>query len=191
VLRDAVRAQRPRTPTGAWGNDVDGFLMQAWQTSVAERMGVAEPGADPAFDPSSIVAVPGATMTQRIGQSSRPSSGNESKCDSTITYTPKGGITAISERLDDRMCPLPSGDCIDQMIASGAVPPGSLKGAHYMVAGAVQQAGGVTRVTVRIVRVETGEIVATAMADVNGTDAAAVQRAANEAMKKLPMPGNC
>jgi hypothetical protein len=215
-LRSELRA----TPTNssrdaAWIGDADAFLAQAWQSAVATALGIRTPGADPPFDPSSLVAVPGASLSQRLGQSGRPSPDSGAACDArdtsgtglgsdvaaamsqngdrtdltSVTLRNEGGIISISQRLDGHMCSLPSGTCLDQMIASGGVAPGTLKGAEYTLAGAVQQINGRTRVTLRIVDVETGVIVATGLGDADGTDGAAVTRATDAAMKQLKSRG--
>jgi hypothetical protein len=214
ALRDAVRSQPKAAARSAWPNDVDAFLAQAWETAVAQQMGRTASGADPPFDPAGIVAVPG-SESQRLGLSPRPSPDHDPKCEGTdssgtgwaddvaagmssngdhsdltnVTLANKGGIVTISERLDDKMCPLPSADCLNQMIGSGGVAPGSLAGAHYLVSGAVQQANGTTRVTLRIVDVATGEIVATGLGDATGTGDAAVRQATDQAMKQLKSHG--
>jgi hypothetical protein len=209
TLRDLLRQWRRGVPAaGRWPTDVDAFLTQAWQADVAVRMGVAMPGADPPFDPSGLVAVPGASMTQRLGQSSRPS-GPQPRCTGSdsadgvdgaiargisadginvgldqISTSTTNGLEQILIRTNNH-CPLPDAACTDEAIAQGRTPPGSLKGADNLIIGAVQQSGGVTRVTLRVVNVETGEIVATGLGDANGTGAAAVQQATSIAMRSV------
>lgn len=70
-------------------------------------------------------------------------------------------------------------------IANGNVPAGSQFVAQKMLLGVAQQAGGQTRVTVRIVDVQTGVVERSALADVNGTTYASIQQAAAAALQKL------
>lgn len=66
---------------------------------------------------------------------------------------------------------LPNRACLEERIASGEVEEGSLEGASHLLVGAVQTAGGTTRVTVRVVDSATGEVVATGRADATGPGA--------------------
>jgi hypothetical protein len=66
--------------------------------------------------------------------------------------------------------------------------PGSVQGAQLLVLGAVQAVDGGTRVTMRIVRLETSEILQASKGDAMGTaNKDAVQAAAEDALSGLEM----
>lgn len=205
-LREALAALQQEAPVKTtWRANVDGFLVQAWEASFAMGAGVAGVGADPPFDPSGVVAVPGSVTAQRLGMSPRPAGGGpQPHCrgqDSAdgfegavargmgvgldqVSVTQDGGLEKIFSRTRGG-CALPDSECLSEAIGQGTVPAGSLQAADYIIVGAIQQAGGTTRVTLRAVNVETGEIVAVGMADAAGTGPAAVQQATSAAMKSL------
>jgi hypothetical protein len=99
-----------------------------------------------------------------------------------------GSFWRYSIRLDENGCPLPKHECIFEGIDRGEVPEGSQVGARTMVYGAVQIAGDRVRVNARFVNVETGEIIESARADANGTDAESIADAARRAFEQLGMP---
>lgn len=135
------------------------------------------------YDPAGTVATPGETGRQRLAQSSRcreSSSGSNSE-DSALQkavvsamkangYPTTGNehVYVYDQRDEGNMLrfvvrmrdgkPLPTKDCIDEAIAGGHVPPGSLQGANELLFGSVQFAGSLQRMGIRTVRVETGEI---------------------------------
>ena len=67
--------------------------------------------------------------------------------------------------------------------------PGSVLGAKRMVIGAVQNMSEATRVTMRIINVETSEILETGLGDATGGTQDSVQHAAEDAMAHLPTLG--
>jgi hypothetical protein len=136
------------------------------------------------YDPSGTVATPGETGRQRLAQSARckeessnydsgeagefqkavvnamrangfPATGPEN----VYVYDQRGqdGLLRFVVRMRDGK-PLPTKDCIDEAIAGGHVPPGSLETANELLFGSVQFAGSQQRTAIRTVRVETGEI---------------------------------
>ncbi|MGM0667002.1 MAG: hypothetical protein ACQETA_06745 [Bacteroidota bacterium] len=72
-------------------------------------------------------------------------------------------------------------NCLVAKIESGEIEPGTLIGAGEMIFGMVQQVGGRTRITMRRTEVETAIVINAGMSTVEGTDHAAVTRAATEA----------
>lgn len=83
--------------------------------------------------------------------------------------------------------PLPNRDCIREKGANGEIPEGSEEGGKKILTGGVQQTEDATRVTVRTVDVETGQVLATGQGDASGTDAGAIQQATNAALGQLGM----
>jgi hypothetical protein len=205
-VREALQAVQNESPVRTiWRSDLDAFLVQAWESAFAARAGVAVPGADPPFGPAGVVAVPGSVTAQRLGMSPRPSGdGTQPRCkgeDSAdgaegavargmnvgldqVSVYQDGGLEKIFARTRNG-CALPDNQCLAEAIDQGRVPPGSLQGANDIIVGAIQRAGNVTRVTLRVVNVETGEIVATGVGDAMGTGPAAVQQATGTAMKSI------
>lgn len=137
------------------------------------------------YDPSNSVATPGETGRQRLAQSSRckhegndegeSGEGGELKRavidamrakgydvgpDNVYVYDQRdsGGMLRFVVRMSRDGKPLPTGECINERIAAGEVPPGSLEGAKEMLFGSVQFAGEMERVAIRTVDVETGVI---------------------------------
>lgn len=72
-------------------------------------------------------------------------------------------------------------NCLVAKMESGEIEPGTLIGAGEMIFGMVQQLGGRTRITMRRTEVETAIVINAGMSTVEGTDHAAVTRAATEA----------
>jgi len=135
------------------------------------------------YDPAGTVATPGQTGRQRLAQSGKcqnsssgsnsedselqkavvsamkahgyPTTGNEHVY--VYDQRDEGNLLRFVVRLRDGK-PLPTGECIDEMISGGHVPPGSLEGANEMLFGSVQFAGSVQRMGVRTVNVETGVV---------------------------------
>jgi hypothetical protein len=102
-----------------------------------------------------------------------------------IASNDAGALARVTVRLDAFGRPLPSQQCIDEGIANGSVPPGSQYGAQKLLLGALQQTGGKSRITVRIVDVATGNVESSALANANGTSDAAIRQAATAAIQKL------
>lgn len=159
---------------------------------------------DPAFDPSGTVAVPGQTGRQRLGLSCRcyPDVSQDSRekigpiteeikeeikdIDPNEIYVyENNGLTCFVVRLDEDGNPLPTQPCLEQIIQKGMVPEGSLSAAASLLMGCIQQAGQRTRITVRIVDVETGEVQETGMGEADGTDEEAIDEAMDEALENL------
>lgn len=147
------------------------------------------------YDPSSSVATPGETGRQRLAQSSRckhegsgdgeSGDGGELKKavidamrakgydvgpDNVYVYDQRDskGLLRFVVRMSRDNKPLPTGECINERIAAGEVPPGSLEGAKEMLFGSVQFAGTMKRVAVRSVDVETGVITGAGKGDGSG-----------------------
>lgn len=102
-----------------------------------------------------------------------------------ISAASGGGLAKITVRLDALGRILPSSQCINEGIANGSVPPGSQPGALKLLLGAVQQANGQTRVTVRIDDVATGAIERTGLGNASGTNDTSIEQAAAAALQKL------
>lgn len=96
-----------------------------------------------------------------------------------------GGLLEFGVPLGRRNRPLPNRECIQAEAARGNVPEGSEEGASRMLIGALQQAGSVSRVTARIVEVETGVVHQTGRGDGSGTGPAAITEAALVAIDAL------
>ncbi len=140
----------------------------------------------PSYDPSNTVATPGETGRQRLAQSARckhDASGDAGESgdggelrkavvdamrkrgydvgpDNVFVYDKRSDkdLLRFVVRMSRDGKPLPTGECIEEKIARGEVPPGSLEGAKEMLFGSVQFAGSQKRVGVRTVDVETGVI---------------------------------
>ncbi len=90
----------------------------------------------------------------------------------------------FSLRLDKGYRPLP------QIPSNVSPPKGGLKGAWYLLLGMLQQLGadqeeGASRVTARIVSVETSEILKSGMGTITGMGAPAVEKAMIQAIEQL------
>lgn len=139
--------------------------------------------AERAYDPSNTVATPGETGRQRLAQSARcrhsetPAGGEYGEFQKSVVdamrakgyavgpehvfvydQRDQGNLLRFVVRMGHDNNPLPTKDCIDELIGQGAVPPGSLEGAKELLFGSVQTAGSMNRVGVRTVNVETGVI---------------------------------
>ncbi|MFN8139555.1 MAG: hypothetical protein U0R49_07135 [Fimbriimonadales bacterium] len=142
------------------------------------------------FDPSGSVAAPGQTGRQRLAQSSRcnpqsPSGqspdlqksvvdamrekGYQVSNEHVYVYDqrPSGGLLRFVVRMGHNNNPLPTGQCIEERIQRGEVPPGSLEGAKELLFGSVQEAGDMKRIGVRTVDVETGVVTGAGKGDGN------------------------
>jgi hypothetical protein len=75
--------------------------------------------------------------------------------------------------------------CLEAAFRDGAIS--SMEGANRAIAGAVQQWGGRTRVTMRVFDIETSEVLDAALADADGADDAATEAAASEAAAQLDL----
>lgn len=80
-------------------------------------------------------------------------------------------ILEFNVRLGRDHTVLPNRACLEERIENGEVEEGTLEGASHLLVGAVQTAGGTTRVTVRVVDSATGEVVAAGRADATGASA--------------------
>jgi hypothetical protein len=105
--------------------------------------------------------------------------------DVSVTGSIVAGTAKIEVRLGTGKHALPSIECVDEAIANGSAGPQSQSGATQLLLGAIQQANGMTRVTLRVVDVETGQIQSSALGDAPGTNDAAVTNAAGAALGKL------
>lgn len=79
--------------------------------------------------------------------------------------------------------PLPSRDTVEAGIEAGTVGEGTVTGADELLVGSVQEHGDTTRVVIREVNVETGEVGAAGKGTASGPNA--LQAAAAEAMGQL------
>jgi hypothetical protein len=103
----------------------------------------------------------------------------------SVHVSPQRGLPCFQVRLGQSGSPLPTLACIEQHIEQGDVPEGSLEGAKTMLLGCIQQVGGRTRVTVREIKVETGEVLRAGKGDADGTDDRSVQEAAETALRNM------
>src|SRR5262245_50717912 len=97
----------------------------------------------------------------------------------------RGGLVTYEIRLDRDGCILPTRACIRYAAAQGLVPEGSEAGASRQLLGAVQSAGGKTRVTARIVQTETAVIERGAKGTVRGKGQSAIAHAFAAALTEL------
>ncbi len=81
--------------------------------------------------------------------------------------------------------PRHTGACIVDAVARGALPPGVEEGSAHLVVGMLQQVDGRTRLSMRVVDVETGEVVAAGTGEAAGTDGAAIGDATSDAVGEL------
>jgi hypothetical protein len=101
--------------------------------------------------------------------------------DDGVKVTKANGLFRLMVRLTADATPLPQVPDDTSQLA-----PGSVQGARLMVLGAVQSMDGGTRVTMRIVRVETSEILQASTGDAMGSaNKDAVQAAAEDALAGL------
>lgn len=108
--------------------------------------------------------------------------------DVSVTGSITAGTAKIEVRLGAGTHALPSLECVDEAIANGSAGPQSQAGAQHLLLGAIQQANGATRVTLRVVDVTTGQILNSGLGDSPGTGDAAVTSAAGAALGKLNVP---
>lgn len=100
-----------------------------------------------------------------------------------VKVTKEDGLFHLMVRLTEDAMPLPQvpDDTSD-------LAPASVQGAWLMVLGAVQATDGGTRVTMRVVKVETSEVLQAGEGDAMGTaNKDAVQAAAEDALAALDM----
>jgi hypothetical protein len=103
--------------------------------------------------------------------------------DDGVKVTKAGDLFHLMVRLTADAAPLPQ--VPDD---TSNLEPGSVQGAQLMVLGAVQAIDGGTRVTMRVVKVETSEVLQTGSGDAMGTaNKDAVQAAAEDALAALDM----
>jgi hypothetical protein len=117
--------------------------------------------------------------------------------DVSVVGSIAAGTAKIEVRLDANHRALPSLECANEAIANGSAGPQSLAGAQQLLLGAIQQANGTTRVTLRIVDVSTGQIFQSGLGDAPGTNDAAITAASAAALQALnvhissrPLPRN-
>ncbi|MBC8063322.1 MAG: hypothetical protein H7Y17_00705 [Chlorobia bacterium] len=168
---------------------------QGKEASLFAMVGMSVAAAN-AYDPTNTVATPGETGRQRLAQSSRckhdssPDEGDTSEGgelkksvidgmkargydigpDNVYIYDQRstGGMLRFVVRMGHKNNPLPTGECINEQIAGGQVPPGSLEGAKELFFGSVQFSGTMKRVGVRTVDVETGVVTGAGKGDSTG-----------------------
>lgn len=98
------------------------------------------------------------------------------------------GPLTYSLRLGRDGQPLHSGECIVHQFHQGAITPGVEEPASQLMVGMVQHVADRTRVTVRVVDVETGRIEDAGTGDADGTDEAAIDAATSAAIDGLATP---
>lgn len=92
----------------------------------------------------------------------------------------KGGdLIRFVVRLDRDSCVLPDGQCVVEAVTDGTVPEGKQVVAAYHLYGSIQQAGTKTRVSTRVVSIETGIIQRSGKADASGAGAISTATAAS------------
>lgn len=100
-----------------------------------------------------------------------------------VKVTKSNDLFNLAVRLSEDAMPLPPAPDDTSNLA-----PGSVQGAWLMVLGSVQAIDGGTRVSMRVVKVETSEILQTGQGDAMGTaNKDAVQAAAEDALAGLDM----
>jgi hypothetical protein len=101
--------------------------------------------------------------------------------DDGVTVTAADGLYHLAIRLSKRATPLPAvpDDTSD-------LAPGSVEGAAMLILGTVQLIATATRVTMRIVNVETSEILESSKGDADGVTEESVGDAAEDAISELP-----
>jgi hypothetical protein len=170
--------------------------------------GSGGPGGGAGFGPSGGVAAPGDTAQQRLAPSGRPKRecGNtgdsgEGTGDAIKGALKKHGLDVSDENLDIRESgsgdcklirfhvplgkggkPLPKLGCMQEAIAGGNVPEGSMEGPSEILFGSVQQCGDETMVTVRKTDIETGEVKVAGRGRSKGTGGSATGSAADDAL---------
>ena len=101
--------------------------------------------------------------------------------DDTVRVTLSDGLYQIGVRLSSSFNPLPKVPDDTSNLA-----PGSVQGALYMINGGVQIFGDQVRVTMRIVSVETSEILQSSKADASGSVLDGITGAAGDCLAGLP-----
>jgi hypothetical protein len=101
--------------------------------------------------------------------------------DDTVKVTSSDGLYKFAVRLSSSFNPLPQVHDDTQSLQTGSV-----QGALYLCQGAVQIIGDQVRVTMRIVSVETSEILQASSADGSGSVLDAITGAAGDALAGLP-----
>ncbi len=109
----------------------------------------------------------------------------------TEVSSKKDDLTRFTLRISRDDCLLPNTDLINEAINNNCVKPRSLEGANRLIFGAVQQASGKTRVTTRVVEIETGIIIQTGKGDANGTDRKALENATSRAFNEMGFKPSC
>ena len=101
--------------------------------------------------------------------------------DNTVNVTLSSGLYQLAVRLSSSFNPLPQ---VPEDTSNLA--PGSVQGALYMINGGVQIFGDQVRVTMRIVSVETSEILQASKGDGSGSVLDAITGAAGDCLAGLP-----
>jgi hypothetical protein len=106
----------------------------------------------------------------------------------SVSAVADGQNVRFAIRLTSDGAILPSADHLNKLIQQGVIGKGSVPGADKMLIGLVQTVGGQSRITARIVKVETAVIEATAKADVAATKTGLSQGMENVLCELLPVP---
>lgn len=101
--------------------------------------------------------------------------------DDGVKVTLSSGLYQLMVRLSADVRPLPQVPDDTSNLA-----PGSVQGAHYLLQGSVQIIEDQVRVNMRVVSVETSEILETSKADASGSVLDAIQGAAGDCLAGLP-----
>jgi hypothetical protein len=173
-----------------WCNRGSGTATISWSFSPAGAAGRATPAATPGAQircpkwsaPSS--AGP-ARWRNDLTAALRSRGAAVDSRDVSVTGSIAAGTAKIEVRLGANNRALPSLECVDEAIANGTAGPQSQAGAQRLLLGAIEQANGTTRVTLRVVDVATGQILSSALGDAPGTNDAAIAGAAGAAAGKL------
>lgn len=88
---------------------------------------------------------------------------------SNVGVTDRGVNTTFMIRIGQNKNVLPSLAYIESQIKADRVAPGSVQGAMYCLVGMVQKSGHRARVTARIIRTETAEVLVASKADAAAT----------------------
>jgi len=105
-----------------------------------------------------------------------------------VEETSGGAMHSYYVRLGAGNAPLLPRECYEALAAEGRLQEGSVEGARYLLLGALQQQATRSRVTARIVDVETGGVIVSGRGDADGIDAGAIARAAAAAIGALDTP---
>ena len=104
--------------------------------------------------------------------------------DDGVKVTLEDGLFHLMVRVSAQGTPLPQVPDDTTNLA-----PGSVTGAKYLVQGSVQVIGDQSRVNLRLVSVETSEILETGQGNATGDVLAGIQGAAEDALASLPTLG--